>query len=78
MGKIGNERMVRMSDYVSPPDAADIIGCTPGRIYQMLRAGDFRDLLPIGKRGKLISRKEVEKVAKQPATTGRPRKNLAS
>lgn len=69
--------MVRISDYVMPVDAAEIIGCTVGRVYQMLRDDEFRDLLPIGKRV-MISRKEVEKVAASPATTGRPRKNLVS
>lgn len=77
MGKIGRGKMVRFSDYVTPTDAAIIIGCTDGRIYQMLRDGDFRDLLPVGKRV-LISRKEAERIAKSPAKTGRPRKNLAA
>lgn len=77
MGKIGTKGMVRIADYVSPAEAASIIGCTDGRVYQMLRDRDFRDLIPIGKRV-LISRKEAERKAREPAKTGRPRKNRAS
>lgn len=78
MSKSQVNKMVRFADYVSPTDAAEIIGCTDGRIYQMLRAGDFRDTILVGKRRFLIARKEVQKVAKNPAKTGRPRKSLAS
>ncbi len=70
--------MVRFADYISPATAADLIGCTKGRVYQMLRGGDFNDLIPVGKNRYLISRKEIEKVAKNPADTGRPRKKIAS
>lgn len=79
MGKPRPEnRMVRLSDYVNPTQAAEIIGCTDGRVHQMLRAKEFKDIIPVGKRRFLIARKEVEKVADSPAATGRPRKNLAS
>jgi hypothetical protein len=77
MGKVGNTQMVRLADYVSPSKAADLVGCTKGRIYQMLRGGEFRDLIPVGKRSVLIGRKEVEKIANNPSATGRPRKKLA-
>ena len=70
--------MVRLADYVSPSSAAEIIGCTDGRIYQMLRDREFHNLLPIGKNRVMISRKEVERIAHSPAKTGRPRKNLAA
>lgn len=77
MGKVGNRPLVCLTDYIAPQDAARLIGCTPGRVYQMLRDGDFKDVLPFG-RHRLIGRKEAEKIAKNPATTGRPRKKLAS
>jgi len=70
--------MVRFSDYVRPPKAAEIIGCTPGRVYQMLRAEEFRDVIDLGEGRFLISRKEAEKVGESPAKTGRPRKKIAS
>lgn len=77
MGKSPGNKMVRFSDYVSPTAAAKIIGCTDGRVYQMLRAGVFRDKIPVGERRVLIARREVEKIANSPAKTGRPRKSLA-
>jgi hypothetical protein len=78
MGKVGKNTMVRIADYVSPSDAAGIIGCTDGRIYQMLRDKEFRNLLPIGKNRVMILRKEAEKIASSPAKTGRPRKNISA
>lgn len=67
-----------LDNYVSPTAAAAIVGCTDGRIYQMLRAKEFRDTIPVGKRSVLISRKEVEAIAKEPAKTGRPRKRFSA
>lgn len=75
----GKRQMVDLNDYVQPKTAAAIIGCTNGRIYQMLRGGEFseNDLVYIGDKPRLISRKAVEKIASEPAMTGRPRKNSA-
>ena len=70
--------MAALAEYVNPTQAADIIGCTEGRVYQLNREGRFKDRLPIGKNRFLLSRREVEKIAKSPAKTGRPRINLAS
>lgn len=78
MSKSQRGKMVRIADYVTPPQAAEIIGCTPGRVYQMLRAREFRDVLDLGDGRKMIGRSEAEKLAKSPAKTGRPRKTLAS
>jgi hypothetical protein len=71
--------MVDLADYVQPKRAAQIIGCTDGRVYQMLRDGDFEksDLIFIGDKPRLILREAVEKIAKEPAKTGRPRKHSA-
>lgn len=66
--------MVRLSDYVTPTDAAAIIGCTKGRVYQKLREGDFKNVIVVGKKRVLIDRRECEQVAKSPEKTGRPRK----
>jgi len=78
MRKLSRDTMVRLADYVTPADAAEIIGCTDGRIYQKLRDGDFKDVIPVGKNRVLIGRKECERVAKTPEKTGRPRRILAS
>ena len=77
MPKSSSKQMVRFSDYVTPDKAAEIIGCTKGRLHQMRRAGDLKDLIPTGKNRFLFGRRECEKIAKSPAKTGRPRKALA-
>ena len=63
-----------LANYASPDEAAAIIGCTNGRIYQLLKAKAFRDVLRIGKRMVLVSKKEAVRIAREPAKTGRPRK----
>ena len=70
-------RMVDLAEFVQPKQAAVIIGCTDGRVYQMLREGDFeeKDLIRFGEKPRLIRRKAVEKIANEPAKTGRPRKH---
>ena len=78
MRKLTSNSMVRLADYVTPTDAAEIIGCTDGRVYQKLRDGEFKDVIPVGKNRFLIGRKECEKVANSPEKTGRPRKAVAS
>lgn len=58
--------------FLSVRDAASILGCTHGRIRQLLLAG----ILPgekLNERAWAIRRTAVEKLAKQPQTTGRPR-----
>jgi hypothetical protein len=77
MRKLSGNTMVRFSDYVPPDKAAEIIGCTKGRVHQLRRAGDLKDVIPVGKNRFLFGRKECEKVGKTPAKTGRPRKALA-
>lgn len=60
--------------YMSVGEAADAIGCTPGRVRQMLRAGE----LPgekLHQMAWLIKKQDVEKVAKAEYKTGRPRSN---
>lgn len=64
-------------DAVSATDAAEIIGCTTGRVRQLLRDGMLRGQ-KLGKRAWAVSRVDAEKLATKPATTGRPRKSQAS
>lgn len=66
-------------DAVSVTDAAGIIGCTTGRVRQLLIEGGIRGK-KLGKKPNapwVVSRVDAEKLAKNPADTGRPRKNLA-
>lgn len=63
-------------DAVSVTDAAEIIGCTTGRVRQLLIDGSLRGkkLSEYENAPWLVDRKSAEKMAK-PAATGRPRKN---
>ena len=78
-----SSQVVDLSKYVQPKQAAQIIGFTDGRLYQMLRPDERNrwfsgaDLIFIGEKPRLVARKAAERLAKKPATTGRPRKNSA-
>jgi hypothetical protein len=64
-------------DAVSVTDAAYIIGCTTGRVRQLLLNGDIRGK-KLGENERapwLVSKSDAEKMARKPAATGRPRKN---
>lgn len=76
----GKRRMVDLAEYVQPKEAAEIVGCTKGRIYQMLRDGDFRDedLIFLGEKPRLIRRSVITELASSPAKTGRPRTSKKS
>lgn len=64
-------------DAVSVSDAAVIIGCTTGRVRQLLIDGEIRGkkLSENENAPWLVSKVDAEKMAKNPAATGRPRKN---
>lgn len=66
-------------DAVSVSKAAEIIGCTTGRVRQLLLDGEIRGkkLDESEQAPWLVSRVDAEKLSKSPATTGRPRKNRA-
>jgi hypothetical protein len=67
-------------DAVSVTKAAAIIGCTTGRVRQLLLNGELRGkkLDDSEQAPWLVSRVDAEKYSKTPTTTGRPRKNQAS
>jgi excisionase family DNA binding protein len=57
-----------MTDYLTTSQAAAILGLTPGRVRQLLRAG----ALPyIGDAHRLIARADVEAFAAIPRKPGR-------
>jgi hypothetical protein len=65
-------------DAVSVADAATIIGCTTGRVRQLLLNGDIRGKklsVETDNSPWLVSKVDAEKMARKPAATGRPRKN---
>lgn len=61
-------------NYVSVPEAAEIIGCTQGRVHQLRDEGQITGEKVNG-RAWLLLRKDVEKIANTKAATGRPRLN---
>lgn len=63
-------------DAISVTRAAEIIGCTTGRVRQLLRAEELRGK-KLGPRAWLVSRVDAEKLADAPAPTGRPRKKAS-
>ena len=72
--------MVRLSDFCTTGEAADILGCTDSRVRQLRLAGKLgkeETFLRLGPQSVLIPRKVVEKFAKVEQKTGRPRKNSA-
>lgn len=63
-------------DAVSVTKAAEIIGCTTGRVRQLLRDGVIRGA-KLSQRAWVVSRVDAQKMSETPAPTGRPRKSSA-
>lgn len=60
------------SIFVSVDEAAEIMGCTPGRVRQMLRAGDLEGH-KVSERAWIVNRDSADKHAEKPEGSGRPR-----
>lgn len=65
--------MVLNGDFLTPAEAADIIGCTVGRVHQLLKSKQLAGK-KFSERAWAVNRKSAEAYAKLPQTTGRPRK----
>jgi hypothetical protein len=63
--------------YISTREAADLFGCTMGRIRQLALAGDLW-CGHLHDRALVYDMDEVKRKAKEKPTTGRPRKRRAS
>ena len=63
-----------LEKYVNVNDAAEIIGCTRGRVRQLLLAGKLAGE-KVSALAWLVERKAVEQYRDREYTTGRPRKN---
>lgn len=63
--------------YISTREAADIFGCSMGRIRQLALAGDIKCWHLHG-RALIYDKDEVERKANEVPTTGRPRKGRKS
>lgn len=58
--------------YLSVEEAAAQLGCTPGRVRQLLRSGELQGI-KLHARAWLIDAKIVAKAASIPQERGRPR-----
>lgn len=61
-----------VGQFISVTEAAVILGCTPGRVRQMLRADDLPGM-KLNEKAWALRRSDVEKAAKKTPETGRPR-----
>ena len=61
-----------VGEFMSVNDAAVVIGCTAGRIRQLLLAGDMLGE-KLNERAWIIPKSEVQRFKKKPRRPGRPR-----
>lgn len=61
-----------LNEFLSVPEAADALGCTVSRVRQLLRAGDLAGK-KLNERAWAIRKADVDKLARVPYVTGRPR-----
>lgn len=61
-------------NWLTATEAADVIGCTTGRVRAMCKK-ELLSAVKVGPRAWMVDRASAEKIAKNPAKTGRPRKN---
>ncbi len=61
-----------LSEFISVPEAAEILGCTEGRVRQLLYE-DVIDGRKLNGRAWIISRASVERYGRKEITVGRPR-----
>lgn len=65
---------MQLRNYLTIEQAAEVIGCTPGRVRQMANTGGIPGAEKIGNRLWMIPRREVEKIRDARPGTGRPRR----
>jgi hypothetical protein len=63
---------MKTAEIMNVKEAAELIGCTTGRIRQLLLAGELRGL-KFSPRAWAVSRKDALRVARLEHGTGRPR-----
>jgi excisionase family DNA binding protein len=69
--------IVITDDYLTIPQAAGLIGVTPGRVRQMVLSGEIvgEQVPPRQNSRWLIRRSEVDRIASIQQSVGRPRKS---
>lgn len=61
-------------NWLTATETAGVIGCSTGRVRTLCKEGVL-SAVKVGPRAWMIDRASAEKIAKNPAKTGRPRKN---
>lgn len=61
-----------VKNLLSVEEAANVIGCTEGRVRQLLRSGELKGV-KLNERAWAVYAEAAEKMADNPATVGRPR-----
>lgn len=64
--------------YMTTQEAADFIGCTDGRLRQLIRDNAVKGVVRVGKKTHLIPVSEAERMRENPSKIGRPRKSPAA
>lgn len=64
-----------MADLLNVKDAAKVIGCSVGRLHQLIRNDEVSGVVRFGPRQIVIPRKAVEAIRDNPSSVGRPRKS---
>lgn len=65
--------MALNGEFLTVAEAAKLIGCTHGRVHQLLKSKQIRGT-KFSERAWAVNRKSAQNYAKQPQTVGRPRK----
>jgi hypothetical protein len=60
--------------WMTATDAATLIGCSTAHVRYLAKNGDLI-CEKVGPRAWMVEKKSAEKLARNPAKTGRPRKN---
>ena len=74
---LGMATVGEVAKFVSVDLAAAIIGCTEGRVRQLLRAGELVGL-KLNERAWAVERKSAERYAEREQPTGRPKNSARS
>ena len=61
-----------VGNFLSVAEAAELIGCSDGRVRQMLRAKELRGQ-KLHHMAWVVEKRDAERMAKKTYTTGRPR-----
>lgn len=68
-------KRVDVAELLNVKEAAKVIGCSVGRLHQLIREDGVKGVVRFGPRQIVIPRKAVEEIRDNPSSVGRPRKS---